>query len=193
MASLATGVLDLAEDEAVAAAELVAHPPVDDGVVGAGGHGQPVGRHPHVAHGRVLPDVRVGVAQDGDEVDGQPAHAIDPHHRHHHLDDLQHTGRGRGRCQSRVSLPLSLTHPSLSLPPPPLSLSLSPLPTPSISLSASLSLFPSPSPPHPLSLPPSLPLCSVSLLGFLLVCSSCLFVLFCFCWFFSLALFFFFF
>ena len=91
VAAFAALVLDLAQEVLVAPAEPLAHPPVDERVVGAGRHGQPVGRQPHVAHELVLPDVRVGVSQDGDEVDGQPARRVDPHHRHHHLDDLKHT------------------------------------------------------------------------------------------------------
>ena len=89
-AAIAAPVLNVEQDKLVAPAEPLAHPPVDERVVGAGGHGQPMSRQPHVAHELVLPDVRVGVAQDGDEVDGQPAGGVDPDHRYHHLNDLKH-------------------------------------------------------------------------------------------------------
>ena len=87
---------EFGEQQLVAFVELGVHPPVDEWVVGAAAHGQPVGGDPHDAHVRgVQEQVVVHVVRDGDGVQGEPAHPVDTHHCDHHLDYLERRKRSR--------------------------------------------------------------------------------------------------
>ena len=55
---------------------------------------------------RGVDDIRINVSDDEVDLVGQPAHAEDAHHDHHHLDDL--LGRRKRKSETRLySLPRS--------------------------------------------------------------------------------------
>lgn len=69
--------------------KLGAHPAVDDRVVAAVAHGQPVEEHPEDGHEALVVDLRVLVPGQRDDVERQPAEGVKYNNRHHHTYHLQ--------------------------------------------------------------------------------------------------------
>lgn len=69
--------------------EFGIHPAVDEGVVHAVAHGQPVTSHPDVVHALRVVDGRVYVPRHVDDVQRKPTRGVNHHHHDHHPDYLK--------------------------------------------------------------------------------------------------------
>lgn len=82
------GARSAAQRVAKSVAEVAVHPAVDDGIVTTVAHRDPVAADPDRLNVLERPDFRVGVSDQGDAVQGQPAEGVYHHDHYHHLHHL---------------------------------------------------------------------------------------------------------